>query len=262
MRLMLELIATKSCAYDFKYHNKIQGFIYSLLKDTCYKHLHDKKGYKYFCFSNIFPVPKDRKIKENQEMKLIISSPDKNFITVLEERVKELQQFRKPINIGEMQFLINEIKKFELKLRAPLTIKTSTPVIIRIPDYMYEEYEVPLHLRKKRYTYWQPGIDFTAFVKQLEDNILKKYNTYYNTKIETNIFEVFEFIDTVPTNVIIGNEEYVFKGSLWKFRFSYLSPMHKKLLEFAIDCGFGERNSYGFGFVNVEENGALKITRY
>ena len=58
MRLLLKLRALKNQAYDLKYHHKLQGFIYSLLDGTPYVKLHDRRGYKFFCFSNIFP-PED-----------------------------------------------------------------------------------------------------------------------------------------------------------------------------------------------------------
>ena len=58
MRILLRLKAIKSSAYDLKYFNKLQGVIYNLLRDTEYGILHNKSGYKFFCFSNIFPVGK------------------------------------------------------------------------------------------------------------------------------------------------------------------------------------------------------------
>lgn len=42
MRLLVKLIATKDFHYDLKYFNKLQGLIYSLLKDSPYPTLHDK----------------------------------------------------------------------------------------------------------------------------------------------------------------------------------------------------------------------------
>jgi len=83
MRLLLELTSAKDCEYDLRYYYKLQGFIYSLFKDTPYSVLHDKKGYKFFCFSNIFPVPKDGKIKKGDKKNLLIYSPDKLFINFL-----------------------------------------------------------------------------------------------------------------------------------------------------------------------------------
>jgi CRISPR-associated endoribonuclease Cas6 len=51
--------------------------------------LHDKKEYKFFSFSDIFPLSKDGNIKRGDKKKLLISSPDKLFINFLEEKVKE-----------------------------------------------------------------------------------------------------------------------------------------------------------------------------
>jgi len=51
---------------------------------------------------------------------------------------------------------------------------------------------------------------------------------------------------------MIDGKEQVSVGSLWEFTFSYIGKKQRKLLEFGIDCGFGERNSFGFGFMNIK----------
>ncbi|MDI6884677.1 MAG: hypothetical protein QMD00_06110 [Hadesarchaea archaeon] len=55
MRLLVKMKAERDQAYDLKYHHKLQGFIYGLLDETPYVRLHDRRGYKFFCFSNISP---------------------------------------------------------------------------------------------------------------------------------------------------------------------------------------------------------------
>ncbi len=80
MRLLVTLKASKSFTYDLSYFHKLQGAIYSLLRDTEYSVLHDKRGYKFFCFSNIFPVPRDYTVAAGEEKMLLISSPDRLFI--------------------------------------------------------------------------------------------------------------------------------------------------------------------------------------
>ncbi|MEM5870703.1 MAG: CRISPR-associated protein Cas6, partial [Candidatus Aenigmatarchaeota archaeon] len=67
MRILLRLEALKNCIYDMKYFHKLQGFIYRLLKETEYRVLHDKKGYKFFCFSNIFPIG-DMKVGDKRKL--------------------------------------------------------------------------------------------------------------------------------------------------------------------------------------------------
>ncbi|MEM4324025.1 MAG: CRISPR-associated endoribonuclease Cas6, partial [Candidatus Nitrosocaldaceae archaeon] len=52
-----------------------------------------------------------------------------------------------------------------------------------------------------------------------------------------------------------GNKHIVI-GTLWRFWFN-LEQYERcsailKLLQFALDVGFGERNSLGFGFMNID----------
>ncbi len=251
MRLFLELISLKKCIYDKMYFHKLQGFIYNVLRETEYGVLHNKPGYKFFCFSNIFPI---NDMKPGDSKNLIISSPDKIFIKLLKEKLIEFIDSKKPLNIGEMQFEIKEIKKFSIKLNSSrIKLISATPIIIKIPEKNYEKYKIPEKYRKKRYVYWRPQYDFNAFLKQLEENIFKKYKDFYKTEIkEFPIFEGFKFNSPANPRVVIKGREYSLVGSYWEFYFSGLNhdKQKRKILEFAIDCGFGEKNAYGFGFIN------------
>lgn len=249
MRLLIELIATKSFSYDLKYYHKLQGFIYSLLKETPYSILHDLKTYKFFCFSNIFPLSENNLIKAGEKKFLIISSPDKFFIKTLEKKLNEID---KCIHIGEMEFEIHKIKKLEIKIKNNLRLISATPIIIRIPEKNYEKYNIPHKYRKKRYVYWRSIFTPEPFIKQLEENLIKKYKLFYKKDFEIDrIFEFLEFKRPVVSHVIISGKEQIFVGSIWEFWFSYLTKEQKEILKFGIDCGFGERNSLGFGFINV-----------
>ena len=37
------------------YHYNLQGLIYKMLRGSKHDKIHDKTGYKFFCYSNIFP---------------------------------------------------------------------------------------------------------------------------------------------------------------------------------------------------------------
>lgn len=249
MRILLRLKSLRNFSYDIKYYHKLQGFIYNLLKDTSYSILHEKKGYKFFCFSNIFPIG-DTKV--NDKRNIIISSPDKFFIKFLEDKLNNMKNKEKTIKIGNMLFSIDDVSLVNIKIRKSLNLISATPIIIRIPEKNYEKYEIPKKFRKKRFVYWRPSYSFEAFVKQLEENLFKKYNEFHKTNLEKfPIFEQFKYKKLVISHVVIRGKEYKFVGSIWEFIFSYLNDEQKKILEFAIDCGFGERNSLGFGFMNV-----------
>ncbi|MBS3056872.1 MAG: CRISPR-associated endoribonuclease Cas6 [Candidatus Aenigmarchaeota archaeon] len=242
MRLLIDLNPSKNYANDPKYHNKLQGFIYKILKKSEYKPLHDKKGCKYFCFSNIFP---GKEMNEGDVKHFMISSPDKLMIHVIKQGIEKMKE----INIGEMQFSLEAVKEISPRISENCVIKTSTPIIIRIPQYRYTEYGI-----NSQYScvFWKPEHDFNAFLKQLSENVIKKYNEYNKTEIKEHpVFQQFAFDGSYPIHTIIDQREQIMIGSYWKFIFEGMTKEQQELLQFALDCGFGELNSLGFGFVNV-----------
>ncbi|MHC1635858.1 MAG: CRISPR-associated endoribonuclease Cas6 [Candidatus Methanospirareceae archaeon] len=248
MRILIRLIARKRQSYEMVYHHKLQGFIYGLLRDE-FSGLHDKKGYKFFCFSNIFPI---KDMEEGEGFNLLVSSPSKEIISSLADALGAYEG--RTINIGEMLFEVAGFKKVGVGIRGrSLRVLSATPIIIRIPERNYDKYKIPEGERKARYVYWRPKYSFEAFVKQLNDNLIKKFNDFYGTNIgEYQLFEQFIFRRVTATKVVIGGREYTMVGSMWEFVWSYMDKMQRRIIEFGLDTGFGERNSLGFGFVNVK----------
>lgn len=257
MRIVIRLVSEGNYTYDLKYHKKLQGFIYNLLKGTPYEELHDKKGYKFFCFSPILP-PKD--IKQGNIRTIIISSPSREFINVLSEKIKKLEG--KNSGIGELFFKIKEIKILTQKVTNDITIITGSPIVLRIPKANYNKYGIKA---EANLIYWNPkkGDSFEPFVKQLEENIIKKYKKSHRLegkgaenleKMALPLFQEFEFIDSKCNHLLIDGIERKVFGSLWRFNFQNLNETQKRVLQFGLDAGFGERNTLGFGFVNVDRN--------
>lgn len=246
MRILLKLISSRDFSYDINYQNKAQGFIYNLIKWTDYDKIHDKSGYKFFCFSNFFPLGN---CKYGDKKFFIISSPDKHFIKLLKNKLEDIE--KSEINIGEMSFFIDDINIIKTKIDENSKLISSTPIVIRIPEKRYEEYSIPEKFRKKRYVFWRPEYKIKPFILQLEYNLIKKYKEFYkkDPKIE-NIFQEMIFKKTVVNKIRINNIDRFILGSIWEFRLNFLKQKTKKILEFGIDCGFGERNSFGFGFIN------------
>ena len=123
MRLVIKLRCTEDSPYEMQYH--LQGFIYNLLKGSKYDYIHNKEGYKFFCFSNIFPA---KNLEKNDLRTLIISSPNNKFITYLHE-VLQAGWNRREIKIGCMKFRLEYIDKLVQKVphNRPVTLITGTP---------------------------------------------------------------------------------------------------------------------------------------
>lgn len=227
--------------------------MYGLLKGTVYKGTHDKPSYKNFCFSNIFPVDAKggtpESMKKGELKNLLISSPDANLISAFASSLAKVQRF----NVGDMLFSLRKVKVVSTKIEKRAALITHTPIIIRIPQHNYEKYGI---ISEHPYVYWRKNLPFNAFLRQLEENLIKKYQEYKTVKLDESaylpLFQQFLFIKPLCSHIIIGGREFRAFSSLWEFYFDHLSKEQLALLQFGIDAGFGERNSLGFGFMNVK----------
>jgi Methyltransferase domain len=157
------------------YHYHLQGLIYGLINGTRYEYIHDKDGFKFFCYSNIFPI--SNQIMKNDIRKMIISSPDPNFISVLDG---QFNSFSKAINIGNMRFELDSVKRLDMKIPShlPFTMITGTPIIIRIPREKYVKYGIASRLDYE-YLYWrkdQPArlADLQSWIPALDNGNVEK----------------------------------------------------------------------------------------
>jgi CRISPR-associated endoribonuclease Cas6 len=248
MRVLVELKAKANCVYDLMYHHKLQGFLYDLLRGSAYGDLHDRRGYKFFCFSNIFPSVD---MHESDMRRFLVSSPDEGLIGVFAGGLDKLQRGRERVNIGEMSFSVEGVSVLEPKIGGSCVLAAGTPIVVRIPKANYARYGI-VPPQDYEYVYWRKQYPFEAFVKQIEDNLFKKYNQFYGMELEAfPIFEQFLFQKQVCNHLVIDGREVKIFGSIWRFPTSELSEERWRILKFGLDSGFGELNSAGFGFMNL-----------
>ena len=239
MRIILKLKSSTTFSIKFEYHSKIQGFLYSILKNTSFDYLHDKKGFKFFSFSNIF------KVKDNNLFNLIISSPSSKLIREIAYHLQKIRENNIPLEIGNT-FVLETFTILNYNLSFPIKIITASPIIIRIPLKRFSEYSEKSN--PYNMIYWRDSYPLDLFIEFLELNLKKKYYEFSNYKIKDRIFEQFTFKKQVSTRILIGNRFIPIIGSLWEFCF--FKHISQDFQLFALDCGLGERNSMGFGFMN------------
>ncbi|MCP8321989.1 MAG: CRISPR-associated endoribonuclease Cas6, partial [archaeon] len=171
MRIIVKLEASEDCAYEYEYHHHLQGLIYDLIKDSEYSYLHDKKGYKFFCFSNIFPA---MDLKKGDKRTLIVSSPDDLFVKRLREAFLKNKRNNKKVKVGRMNFAIDNISLLKSRLDGrDQNLITGTPIVVRMQKDRCKEYGITLD-KDYDYVYWRKEYPLTAFIKQIEDNLIKK----------------------------------------------------------------------------------------
>jgi CRISPR-associated endoribonuclease Cas6 len=251
MRVLVELQALCNCVYDLMYNHKLQGFLYGLLAGSVYADLHDKRGYKFFCFSNIFPSVD---MREGDVRRFLISSPDVGLIGVIVKGLDSIQRYKERVNIGEMSFSLKGVSILEPKVGRSCVLAAGTPIVVRIPKANYSRYGI-VPPEDYEYVYWRKQYPFEAFVRQIEDNIFKKYNQFHGTQLEAfPIFEEFTFQKQVCNHLVIEGKEAKIFGSIWRFTISDTNEERSRILQFGLDSGFGELNSLGFGFMNLVKN--------
>ena len=96
--------------------------------------------------------------------------------------------------------------------------------------------------------YWRNSHPLDLFIEFLESNLKKKYYEFSSYEITGRIFEQFTFKKQVSTRILIRDRFIPIIGSLWEF--SFFKHVNQDIQLFALDCGLGERNSMGFGFMN------------
>ena len=122
MRLILEFKSLNQGEYSDITKYDIQGFIYSLLKqDSNFKDYHDVVGFKFFNFSNIFPISD---FKEGSVKKLIISSPNTQFIYSIRDILKESEN----LHMSKIDISPESIKVFNPKKLGKFI--SSTPIVL------------------------------------------------------------------------------------------------------------------------------------
>ena len=232
MRLKLDIISEEDFSYQDINKHMIQGMIYSYLWDTEYEKMHEEKKFKFFSFSDIFP-PTD--FKKGEEKNLIISSPNKKFIEVLYQKMKDENY----IYFGNKGFMIKKISKFNLPLRRKFI--TGSPIVL------YQDN------RENLYFSFERNPDLSFFLERLKNNALKKYNAFYGETmvLEETIFDKIIFGTEVVVPLKKGKNKFLIIGTTWKRleKFKY-NRDERKLYRFIMDCGLGEKNSLGFGFLN------------
>ncbi|MGC9123491.1 MAG: CRISPR-associated endoribonuclease Cas6 [Thermoplasmata archaeon] len=240
MRIFLKLKSLESAAENSISKYTIQGMLYSSLINSKFYKLHDQKGFKFFTFSDLFP---SGDFKKGEFKNLIISSPNDELIGSWYDYFRS----NKYIYLSNLPMEITDVRKFEIE-----------------PSQNYESGS-PIVLFKNKYenTYlsFKRGDNLQYFLYRLKDNALKKFNAYYEDQyyFEGPIFDrlILKKEIVIPNRIKISNAEHgsrnqsLIVGTVWsELGRDYIERDERKFYKFIMDCGLGEKNSLGFGFIN------------
>ncbi len=242
MRLLIVLEPQNNISQPVSQH-WLQSWIYQRLRNSEFCDLHNKERYKYFCFSNVFPFKKNSDLKAGKTYNLIISSPNDKMIKFLYKNIGDKVVFPKSQILNILK--VNLIKNIYLEKQC--IIKSATPIVVSLTESLAKLYNIDYRVKKGRPLYWNKTMSLNAFIDGLTKNLVRKYNKYYGADLpeDTPLFGGFKFLREALVNYKKGK----ILGSMWEF-IPLEDKKAKKVLEFCLDAGFGEKNSAGFGFVN------------
>lgn len=222
-----------------KYYPAIQGFVYDKLKNSVFSDLHDKKGFKNFCFSNLIGV-RNNKILEDYPYKITISSPNKELINIIKSNLKDGEK----INLGEFSFELMRFYDYDVKLDNFSVIET--PTIIVVTEHLRMENKIKsLDFLKKE--------DKERYLYLLRKNLIKKYNSFNGSKIIED-YDLWNNVMVEPTlkgkySIPCEPLKFRFIGNKLRFKLGYMDEVQKNVFNHCFETGFGAYNSYGMGFM-------------
>jgi len=142
---------------------------------------------------------------------------------------KELELNNQPINVTEI--VINEsntkIKNAVIKTLSPIAVYST------------------VHLNgSKKTIYYFP--EDSLFQKHIKDNLISKARLIYNKSFENARFEIKPIEGKISKNILYY-KQFIVKGT------SGIFEIHgdEELINIALNCGLGSKNSQGFGCVKL-----------
>lgn len=212
---------------------------FSMSKDENLKSLHgEERVFKNYSFGSFYPMEKDKTYKKGKTYSFTIRALDESFINRIDKLLRE--------NIDNFDLQVIETSIKTINQFFITEIYSATPVIVSLPKKD----------KKQQQRYWSIENDIFVLQKQLQDNLLKKYKSFYGEDLEPtqNFIQLFEIKNKVPQSIYFTkrfkDKEQTIRLFGNKFKFIINEDgVSQKLAFVAIACGLGEKQSYGGGFV-------------
>lgn len=222
----VELTVTVLLSNDIYFSNS--GYIIgkninkSMLLSDRLKELHPKKEYKNYVFNSFYPLEKDKTYKKDKLYIFKIRGLDKELMKEMQECLKKLKSNDfKIISVAE-----NEVYQEFIK-----DLYTVNPVIVTVDNKP-----------------WLQGDNLELFKNRLEDNLEKKYKSFFNKEIDIKdkFIKSIEFKNRMPMGFnykgikLLGNKVRIEIQN---------NEVAQDIAFLAMAIGIGEKNSaVGAGF--------------
>lgn len=195
----------------------------ALSKNKKYLEFHKENKFKFYSFDMLYPLSIDKVYKKDNIYTFRLRSIDPELIKYLVSSLEnEYTDTLKVLTIFKKLIPKKQIVK----------LYSITPVIIKFDE-----------------GYWKTHTTIDEVKRRIKENIIKKYNSYYNTKIDED-FELFKSIELKnKLPVKVNYKEVGLLGDKFEFMINE-DKTAQDLVNFAVAVGLGEMNARGLGFTN------------
>lgn len=159
-----ELIVTTQLKQDVT-NDEMYSFLNNLINnallyDEQLREMHERNEYKFYTYSSLNPIEKDRIYKKDRIYIFNIRSINKIFLANLKRVL--------PLTEANVKIIAIELKSYSQKWITKLT--TLSPIVATLPE-------------KK---YWKKEDGLTELTTRMCKNAVRKYNQYFNAQIPEN----------------------------------------------------------------------------
>jgi CRISPR-associated endoribonuclease Cas6 len=204
--------------------SKISAFIdMGLSKNSDYLEFHKENSFKNYCFDSLYPIEVDKLYKATKIYTLTIRTINDKLADFFYRRIA------------------NEYDS---------NIKGLTAEIRIIPKKHFEKiYSITPMLIKNDCGYWKGKITLDEFERRLKENLIKKYNSIANEKIDEDfqLYTSIEFKNRKPIST--SYKEIKLLGDKISINISD-DRRAQDLAYMSLGTGIAEMNPRGYGFVN------------
>ncbi len=207
--------------------HSVQSMLYHALGDSQYGRAHNVPRFRFFTFSDFFR-------NKREEDTLIISSPISRLIGIMGDWFRE----RDSVTLDGETLRIARVSQRRLRLSD--AFESGSPVTL----YRDSQSGTYVSLEKSG--------DFAFFLERLMDNAVKKYAAFTGQEpdLKGPIFDEYVLRKEVVVRVEKSTGPFDVVGSVWKRLVKHDVYDNSGFYNFLMECGLGEKNSLGFGFVN------------
>ena len=196
-----------------------------LMKNEETQIIHTTRTYKPYCFGGLLPLEADGIYKSGNIYTFVLRTVDEKLTQLF--RTQLPQQYTKMLKVLT-------VEQKEIRKKAIEKIFTLTPVIMKFDN-----------------GYWKTHYSEEIFEKRLRENMIKKYNTLSQTKLDED-FELFQYIKFDNQKPIAFHcKNITLLGDKVTLGIATNSAA-QQLAYMTIGIALGELNARGAGFIGYK----------